>query len=193
MRPIRGEVRDVLLEHALQVPLVEHEHVVQSPTTEGPDHPLGEGDGPRRPEERQQGIDPERPLGGFLALRGKIEVDLKWVVRTGDLAPVSNAWTLTGTGPDGAPVTLTGQMADVVRRRPDGARRYSVATRTGRPVCADSTAAIAVAKLTQLSSRSLGWGRPSRWAAIRARTICIVELWALPGPPTVSRGLSYET
>jgi uncharacterized protein (TIGR02246 family) len=65
-------------------------------------------------------------LGGFLALRGKIEVDLKKVVRAGDLALVSNAWTLAGTGPDGTPVTLAGQTADVVRRQPDGTWRYVI-------------------------------------------------------------------
>ena len=44
----------------LQVPLVEHEHVVEALLAEGADDPLGDGVRPRRPERRQQGVDPQR-------------------------------------------------------------------------------------------------------------------------------------
>jgi len=35
-------------------------------------------------------------------------------------------WSFQGTGPDGAPVTLTGQNADVLRRQSDGSWRFVI-------------------------------------------------------------------
>ncbi|WP_457027959.1 YybH family protein [Kitasatospora sp. P5_F3] len=35
-------------------------------------------------------------------------------------------WTITGTGPDGSPVDLTGTATDVARRGPDGYWRYLI-------------------------------------------------------------------
>ena len=38
----------------------------------------------------------------------------------GDLALLRGAWRATSTGPDGKPVTVTGNNVEVVRRQPDG-------------------------------------------------------------------------
>jgi uncharacterized protein (TIGR02246 family) len=65
-------------------------------------------------------------LQGFLALKGRITLDTKLVVTVGDLAYLSNTWSLNGTGPDGNPVTLGATTAEVARRQPDGSWRYVI-------------------------------------------------------------------
>jgi ketosteroid isomerase-like protein len=50
-----------------------------------------------------------------LALQGRITVDTMLVVTVGDLAYLSNTWSLTGTGPDGKPLTMGATTAEVVR------------------------------------------------------------------------------
>jgi hypothetical protein len=52
-----------------------------------------------------------------LALKGRITLDTKLVVTVGDLAYLSNTWSLSGTGPDGNPVTLGATTAEVARRQ----------------------------------------------------------------------------
>lgn len=59
-------------------------------------------------------------LAGFAALRPTLTPDIRKVVEAGGMATVLHAWTLEGTGPDGAPLRLSGTSADVMRRRPDG-------------------------------------------------------------------------
>jgi uncharacterized protein (TIGR02246 family) len=65
-------------------------------------------------------------LQGFLALKGRITLETKLVVTVGDLAYLSNAWSLSGTGPDGNPVTLGAATAEVARRQADGTWRYVI-------------------------------------------------------------------
>lgn len=66
-------------------------------------------------------------MGGFLALEGRMEIEPEpTVIRAGDIALVSGSWTLTGTGPDGEPVTMSGRTVDVVRRQPDGTWRWVI-------------------------------------------------------------------
>jgi ketosteroid isomerase-like protein len=67
-------------------------------------------------------------LGGYLALKSRLEIDLEalTVVAGADLALVSGPWTLSGTGPDGAPLTMSGRSADVLRRQPDGTWRWVI-------------------------------------------------------------------
>jgi uncharacterized protein (TIGR02246 family) len=65
-------------------------------------------------------------LQGFLALKGRIMLDTKLVVTVGDLAYLSNTWSLSGTGPDGNPVTLGATTAEVARRQADGTWRYVI-------------------------------------------------------------------
>jgi uncharacterized protein (TIGR02246 family) len=65
-------------------------------------------------------------LQTFLALKGSITLDTKLVVTVGDLAYLSNTWSLRGTGPDGNPVALGATTAEVARRQADGTWRYVI-------------------------------------------------------------------
>jgi uncharacterized protein (TIGR02246 family) len=65
-------------------------------------------------------------LQGFLALKGHITLDTRLVVTVGDLAYLSNTWSLSGTGPDGNPVVLGATTAEVARRQADGTWRYVI-------------------------------------------------------------------
>lgn len=60
-------------------------------------------------------------LPEFVALRPQINyVAAPDIVVVGDVALVTNFWTMTGTAPDGSTVEEGGTSADVCRRRPDG-------------------------------------------------------------------------
>ena len=59
-------------------------------------------------------------LRPFLALSPRMSGQVQRVLVAGETALVANAWTLTGTQPDGGPVHLAGTSADVLRRREDG-------------------------------------------------------------------------
>ena len=59
-------------------------------------------------------------LGGLLAMKPRIKLDVKKLAETGDIALTSAKWVLEGTGPDGSPVKVEGQSAEVARRQPDG-------------------------------------------------------------------------
>ena len=65
-------------------------------------------------------------LGGFVAMKGKLDLDVKRVLEAGDLALVVGEWTFTGTGPHGEPVTLGARNADVLRRQADGSWRFVI-------------------------------------------------------------------
>jgi uncharacterized protein (TIGR02246 family) len=70
-------------------------------------------------------------LGGFLAMKPTISLRAKTVVQTGDLALVFAKWNLKGTGPDGKPVEMSGQSAEVARRQADGTWLYAIDTPWG--------------------------------------------------------------
>jgi ketosteroid isomerase-like protein len=59
-------------------------------------------------------------VGGFLARKPQIKLDVKKLAETGDIAFTTSKWVLEGTGPDGKPVKMEGQSAEVARRQPDG-------------------------------------------------------------------------
>lgn len=65
-------------------------------------------------------------LGGFVAMRGKLDLEVKRVLEAGDLALVVGEWSYTGTGPDGEPVALAARNADVLRRQADGSWRFVI-------------------------------------------------------------------
>lgn len=65
-------------------------------------------------------------LRGFLDTRGKIRLETRYAVQHGDLALLSNEWTLTGKAADGEPFTMTGRTVEVVRRQPDGRWLYVI-------------------------------------------------------------------
>lgn len=59
-------------------------------------------------------------LAGFLTMRPKIDLQLRKVIRAGEIAQIISSWTISGTGPNGSPVTFNGVTTDVVRRQADG-------------------------------------------------------------------------
>ncbi|PYR31310.1 MAG: hypothetical protein DMF90_25825 [Acidobacteria bacterium] len=65
-------------------------------------------------------------LAAFIAMKGTLDLKVTRVPEAGGLALVAGAWSFTGTGPDGAAVTLTGHNADVLRRQADGSWRFVI-------------------------------------------------------------------
>ena len=65
-------------------------------------------------------------LDAFIALHGKLDLEVTRVLVVDDLALVVGAWTFNGTAPDGAPVKLAAKNADVLRRQDDGSWRFVI-------------------------------------------------------------------
>jgi uncharacterized protein (TIGR02246 family) len=65
-------------------------------------------------------------LERFAAMRPVLTNDVEQVVYAGDLALVTNRWTLDGTSVEGEPVHLSGRSSDVLRRSPDGQWKISI-------------------------------------------------------------------
>jgi uncharacterized protein (TIGR02246 family) len=65
-------------------------------------------------------------ITAFLAMKGKLDLQVTRVLEAGDLALVIGVWSFTGTGPDGKPVNLSSKNADVLRRQPDGGWRFVI-------------------------------------------------------------------
>jgi uncharacterized protein (TIGR02246 family) len=65
-------------------------------------------------------------LDGFVALNGKLDLTVTRVLAVGDLALVVGKWAFSGTGPDGEPVNLAANNADVLRRQADGSWRFVI-------------------------------------------------------------------
>ncbi len=63
-------------------------------------------------------------LEGFLAMKGKMQLQTRHAVQSGDLALLRCDWRIASTGPDGKPMEMTGSTAEVVRRQSDGSWRY---------------------------------------------------------------------
>ncbi len=59
-------------------------------------------------------------LGGFLALRPALSGRVRKVLEADGVALVVNEWSLTGSGPDGGEISMSGVSSDVLRRRDDG-------------------------------------------------------------------------
>jgi uncharacterized protein (TIGR02246 family) len=79
------------------------------------------------PGKAATGLDAIRDvLNGFLALKPRLTIQVSQVVEAGDVALLCSRWTLNGTGPDGSPVELAGQGAEVVRRQADGTWRFII-------------------------------------------------------------------
>ena len=75
-----------------------------------------------------EGLDAIREsLRWFLDRGGRITLDTKLVLRVGDLAYLSNRWSLTGaTMPDGSPAELGAVTAEVARLQDDGRWLYVI-------------------------------------------------------------------
>jgi uncharacterized protein (TIGR02246 family) len=65
-------------------------------------------------------------LGGFIAMQGKLDLEVTRVLEADDLALVIGVWSFDGTGPDGQPVRLEAKNADVLRRQADGTWRFVI-------------------------------------------------------------------
>ena len=65
-------------------------------------------------------------LGGFVAMNGKLDLEVNRVLQVGDLALVVGEWSFIGTGPHGEPVKLAARNADVLRRQADGSWRFVI-------------------------------------------------------------------
>ena len=59
-------------------------------------------------------------IAGFLALKPTMNAESRTVVQADDVAIVYVKWSLSGTGPDGAAVSMSGHSTDIMRRQPDG-------------------------------------------------------------------------
>ncbi len=65
-------------------------------------------------------------LQQLLDLGGRITLDTRGVVEVGDLAYLTNRWSLTGTDADGEPFDIGAVTAEVARRQPDGGWLYVI-------------------------------------------------------------------
>ena len=64
-------------------------------------------------------------LAGFIAMKGKLDLNVTRVLKQRS-GPRTTVWSFTGTGPDGEPVKLAAQSADVLRRQADGSWRFVI-------------------------------------------------------------------
>jgi len=66
-------------------------------------------------------------LQAFIAMKPTLTMlETKTIMQTGEIALNSAKWHLTGTGPDGSPVTMDGHSAEVARRQADGTWRMVI-------------------------------------------------------------------
>ena len=65
-------------------------------------------------------------LNGFIAMHGTLDLQVTRVLEVDDLALVIGVWSFDGTGPDGEPVHLQANNADVLRRQADGTWRFVI-------------------------------------------------------------------
>ena len=65
-------------------------------------------------------------LGAFLAMKGAFTMSAPRILGTDDVALVVADWTLDAKQPDGSPLRLAGQTADVVRRQSNGAWLFAI-------------------------------------------------------------------
>ncbi len=71
-------------------------------------------------------------FSGFLALKPTFELEVKKVFIAGDIALSFADWTLTGTGPDGETMSMSGQGSDVLREQQDGRWLFVIDNPYGR-------------------------------------------------------------
>ena len=75
----------------------------------------------RGPSDHVSGQDALRvELQGFLDTKGKISFKVRHVVRHGDIALLSNEYTLEGKDLEGKPFTMSGKTSEDLRRQSEG-------------------------------------------------------------------------
>jgi ketosteroid isomerase-like protein len=62
----------------------------------------------------------EAMFAGFIAARARFTFLGHEVIQAGDVAVHFTPWRMTGTGPDGSPISGGGLSVAVLRRQPDG-------------------------------------------------------------------------
>jgi uncharacterized protein (TIGR02246 family) len=70
-------------------------------------------------------------LSAFVATKPTINLRVKTLAQTGDIALTSARWELTGTGPDGNPIQMGGHSVEVSRRQADGTWLFVIDTPWG--------------------------------------------------------------
>lgn len=65
-------------------------------------------------------------LGGVVALKPTIVMNVKRSIAAGDVVVLYNDWNATGTDPKGKRVKITGRASEVVRRQADGSWRFVI-------------------------------------------------------------------
>ena len=65
-------------------------------------------------------------LRSFIDLNGKLDLKVKRVLQSSDLALVISEWSVSGTGPDGKLVNMAAKSADVLRQQADGTWRFVI-------------------------------------------------------------------
>ena len=70
-------------------------------------------------------------LAGFIAMKPRMTLAAKTLVAGEGLALTTSNWTLEGTGPDGAPLRMSGQGVEVARRQADGTWLWALDTPWG--------------------------------------------------------------
>jgi uncharacterized protein (TIGR02246 family) len=59
-------------------------------------------------------------LEGFVATKPSLTLEVQSCSIAGDIAQLSATWKLSGQGPDGAPIEMSGRSMEVMRRQGDG-------------------------------------------------------------------------
>ena len=65
-------------------------------------------------------------LQSFIDMNGKLDLSVKRVLKTNDLALVITEWSFSGTTPDGKPIHMKAKFADVLRQQSDGTWRFAI-------------------------------------------------------------------
>src|SRR5262245_63028673 len=64
-------------------------------------------------------------LSGFLAMKPRMTLEARTLAEAGGIALTTSKWVLEGTGPDGKPMKVEGQSAEVARRQPDRSAEHT--------------------------------------------------------------------
>ncbi|MGH8990153.1 MAG: YybH family protein [Acidimicrobiia bacterium] len=65
-------------------------------------------------------------LNGYLAMKPRIDLKTKKVLKAGDIVLVYSGWTLSATAEDGSAVDMAGDATVVARQQPDGIWRLVI-------------------------------------------------------------------